>query len=81
MKFILDIPDKYITVDTSPMYWISNAGNDCKIRPLLEENETIIERVERCGYCKYKNYLLGNSNSECIECLKGITDYYVPEGD
>ena len=78
MKFILDIPDKYITVDTSPMYWISSAGNDCKIKPLLKENETNIERVKRCEHCEYKDYVL--ESDECGECLKGITDYYVPEG-
>ena len=45
----------------------------------IHDKDTHIERVKRCEHCKYKDYVL--ESAECGECLRGIKDYYVPEGD
>lgn len=43
MKLIIDIPDKYISIDTNVKEWIDKAGNDCKVRPLPKGHGRLID--------------------------------------
>lgn len=59
MKLIIDIPDKYISIDTNVKEWIDKAGNDCKVRPLPKGHPIDILdkiRAEMDEQIKYNTY-------------------------
>ena len=46
MQIVIDIPDKYTSLDTSIKEWIDKAGDDCKVTPLPKGHGKLIDADE-----------------------------------
>ena len=51
MKYILDLPNKYLSLDMSIIKSINKAGNDCKIRPSSKGYWINYKDEHRCSNC------------------------------
>ena len=73
MQIVIDIPDKYISIDASVKAWIDKAGNDCKVRVLPKGHGRLTDLDELINFT-YNTY--GINSGKCItKDNEDIIDY------